>query len=688
MAAQDTVLPDGRVLIWGRRDAPDQSLDEHACTPFLWDPQDSQTIPTPQPRDLAGNTVNLICSGHAYLPDGRLLVVGGHFRDGQGLDQASVCDPVGNTWTAAAAMNDGRWYPTALSLPDGRILVLSGSYGVGDLQLNNTVPQVWLGGAWTDLDPFPGDFELYPRLHAATSGDVLMSGPLTQTWMLDLDQPGGPWRTIGARAAGRRDYCPSVQYGPDQVLYIGGGNDAGTGRPTALCETLDLSAPQPQWQPTDPLHTARRQHNATLLADGTVLVTGGTRGVNFNDLGAGEPVHVAELWDPTSGRWTEVAAERIDRCYHSTALLLPDGRVLSAGGGEFRPQDGVDVANAPQDSHRDAQIFSPPYLFRGTRPQITAAPTAVAYGSAFAVTTDRPQDISHATWLRLSSVTHSANMNQRFQRLEVTVRGADEVTVTAPATPDDCPPGHYLMFLLTPDGVPSEAVTVLLQAPAVTPVRTSSRPGERSLPLLSLSTTEPEAIDPATLTRPPHTAESGTLMVLGITGLCPYGIGACWGGASEALHQLDGVLQVAQAPDPATSTAALTLTTPGVPPLSRWRDQFTAMVNGSYQLRGFEVTLTGHLDQDQHALLLDRGVNPSSVRLGALQPGDGVRLDRVTKDPLPLETSELNAYATLRAAAQGGWHGPVTVTGTLTEHGADRYDLRVRSARGPTPDAA
>ena len=138
------VLPSGLVLMWGRRDSPQQSLDTDPasplgpgsppapaaqCTPFLWNPANGDTTPTPQPTlDDAKTNANLFCSGHAFLPDGRLLVAGGHLADSHGLNQVSIYDPAANTWTPSAVMNNGRWYPTAITLPDGSVLVLSGSY--------------------------------------------------------------------------------------------------------------------------------------------------------------------------------------------------------------------------------------------------------------------------------------------------------------------------------------------------------------------------------------------------------------------------------------------------------------------------------------------------------------------------------------------------------------------------------
>ena len=162
----------------------------------------------------------------------------------------------------------------------------------------------------------------------------------------------------------------------------------------------------------------RRQHNATLLPDGTVLVTGGTRGGGgsfddgFNDLSPGAPVLEPELWDPATGHWSVLAPESNERCYHSTALLLPDATVLSAGGGEYKPNN-QDIP--PEHVHRDGQIFHPPYLFRGERPSITAGPDAAGYNSTFELKVSGPA-VARLTALRLGSVTHSLDTNQRLSR--------------------------------------------------------------------------------------------------------------------------------------------------------------------------------------------------------------------------------------------------------------------------------
>ena len=208
----------------------------------------------------------------------------------------------------------------------------------------------------------------------------------------------------------------------------------------------------------------RRHHNATLLPDGSVLVTGGTRGNNgqgtngFNDVRPGMPVHTPELWDPQTDTWTKLADEQVDRCYHSTAVLLPDARVLSAGGGEWRPDDRN--PNDAMDSHTSGQIFSPPYLFKSTaakpRPDIISAPEEVTYGDEFQVDTSRPNQVDKVNLLRLSSVTHQCNLNQRICALAFAVNGRG-LKVTAPANGTICPPGPYMMFVLNDDEVPSVA---------------------------------------------------------------------------------------------------------------------------------------------------------------------------------------------------------------------------------------
>ena len=330
------------------------------------------------------------------------------------------------------------------------------------------MPQVWSNGDWTTLEQIAvGAFDLYPRLHVASSGLVWMTS-LVQTWTLDVSE-GGQWTPVPnvLRLNGLRDYAPSVLYDVDKVIFIGGGNP-----PTGNAETIDLGQAQPAWKATGAMNFPRRQHNATILPDGTVLVTGGTRGggapgtpEGFNDLDPGQPVHMAELWDPATGQWTELAAEKMDRCYHSTAVLLPDATVLSAGSGEFFPVEAITQENDPQDSHRDAQVFSPPYLFKGPRPAITSAPASVHYGDEFEVGT-RPAGRYRARQLDSPVLRDPLVQHEPALQLPLVPPAAGGLAVTAPASPNVCPPGHYMLFILNQQGVPSTATMVEIAAPA------------------------------------------------------------------------------------------------------------------------------------------------------------------------------------------------------------------------------
>jgi hypothetical protein len=210
-----------------------------------------------------------------------------------------------------------------------------------------------------------------------------------------LDVTGtGDWSSVGNSNYGTRNWGSAVMYDDGKVLIMGGSpcgfySSNCTTYPTATAEIIDLNSPTPTWQYTGSMVTGgRKLHNATLLADGKVLVTGGSRGTESPNSTVTDPAYESEMWDPETGTWTTMATLTKVRAYHSTAMLLPDGRVLSAGlpGGA------------------SAEIYSPPYLFHGARPTITSAPPSVGYGQPFFVGTPDAANISRVTLLALSSV--------------------------------------------------------------------------------------------------------------------------------------------------------------------------------------------------------------------------------------------------------------------------------------------
>ncbi|HEU4524751.1 MAG TPA: galactose oxidase early set domain-containing protein, partial [Gemmatimonadales bacterium] len=237
-----------------------------------------------------------------------------------------------------------------------------------------------------------------------------------------------------------------------KILVVGGGS------PTATAEVIDLLGAR-TWSLVGSMSVARRQTNATLLADGTVLVTGGTNASGFNSAPTNSAVLAAERWNPASpGSWTRLASMSHYRLYHTTALLLPDARVLVVGSGEPAATGLTDDLTG--------EIFSPPYLFKadGTaaaRPVISSVPTQLAYGAAFTVGTASAEQISKVLLVRLSAVTHAFDMNQRGVVLSFT-RGSSSLAVTAPATKQLAPSGHYMLFIVNSSGVPSVAKVVRL----------------------------------------------------------------------------------------------------------------------------------------------------------------------------------------------------------------------------------
>ena len=192
----------------------------------------------------------------------------------------------------------------------------------------------------------------------------------------------------------------------------------------------------------------RRHLNATVLPDGKVLVTGGVSGGGFNDLATA--VHTAELWDPATDDWTALAPNQVDRGYHSVSLLLPDGSVLHGASGDAN----VPGTTTKYPAQRNHEIFHPPYWFRGVRPVISDAPADVTYGAAFKVTTPYAAQVTTVRWIHLGTVTHAFDQSARANTLDFT-RLTDGVSVTAPSGPNSAPPGHYLLFILNRNGVPS-----------------------------------------------------------------------------------------------------------------------------------------------------------------------------------------------------------------------------------------
>ncbi len=415
-----SLLPDGRVLSWG-----------HAGVPQVWDPATGNFTAVPSPS-------LLFCAGQTFLPDGRLLVTGGHLSDDHGLPDINLFSSGSTSWSTSTPMARGRWYPTNTMLANGDVVIMAGADENG---LTVPLPEIWSRGSVRQLTGASRLFPYYPRTFLAPDGRIYYAGEeQTTRW---LDPTGvGSWTTASSRLYGIRDYGAAVMYDQGKILYVGGG------RTTNTAEIADINSGSPTWQWTGSMQFARRHLNATMLPTGEVLVTGGVSGTGFNDVTT-TAVHAAEVWNPQTGVWTTLASNVKNRGYHATSILLPDGRVLHTGSG--------DGANAP--SELNAEIFSPPYLFKGTRPSISSVPSIIAYGTTFSISTPDADAISKISFIRIGSTTHAFDANQRFQWLSFS-HGSGTLTVTAPTDRNVTPLGHYLIFILDANGVPSRGKIV------------------------------------------------------------------------------------------------------------------------------------------------------------------------------------------------------------------------------------
>lgn len=426
-AVHTTLLPDGRVYFI--------SYYDESLQPNIWDPSTNTFAPA------AAAPYELFCAGHTQMADGRVFIAGGHIADYTGYAHSVIYDPNQNTVKQVPDMNEGRWYPTTTVLPNGDILVTS-----GDVNSNTVVdplPQVFQvsSGTWRDLTSAQLMQALYPVMFVAPNGQVIYAGPEPLSRYLNTSGTGA-WTSVATHQfTSWRDYGPGVMYGTGKILEVGGSDP-----PTATAETIDLTQSSPAWKYTGSMHYPRRQHNAVIMPDGKVFIVGGSSGGGFDD--HTHPVYPTEMWDPATGQFTVMASIAVYRGYHSTALLLPDGRVLSAGG-------NVGGANA--------QVFSPPYLSAGSRPTIASAPSSVGYGQTVFVGTPNASNITQVTFLRDGSVTHTFDESARFMRLSFTqVSGG--LNIAMPANGNLAPPGHYMLFLLNSAGVPSVAKIIQITA--------------------------------------------------------------------------------------------------------------------------------------------------------------------------------------------------------------------------------
>jgi hypothetical protein len=425
-----SLLPTGKVLLYSA---------EHGVPGvqvYVLDPMTLGLTEVPPP-------VNWIpaCSGHSFLADGRLLVTGGQIGTEDpplGTTECNIFDPFTLQWVRIEDTRRGRWYASNITLGDGRIVTFSGLDQYSDF---NPDIELW-DPRGTNNWQYLGErlIDYYPHLHLLTNGLIFRAGPNDSGQTDTYNVTNDVWTYIATRKVGGRFDCPAnmVPPNPNRIMIMGG--QESTNQPNNTVEIIDLSSPSPQWTYTTPMHFARMDFNSVILPNGKVLVVGGR--ANF----APEAIYVftPEVYDPQNATWTTLATNQIPRWYHSTAILLPDGRVLSAG----------------SDDQPTGEIFSPPYLFQGTRPVIQSAPRIIQYGQSFSLSFTSTTTTNRVALIRNSCATHSVNMEQRYVFLADLTNGSGTFTVSGPAYANLAPPGYYMLYVVNQNGVPSVSTMV------------------------------------------------------------------------------------------------------------------------------------------------------------------------------------------------------------------------------------
>jgi hypothetical protein len=489
LAVHAGVMHTGKVLFFAgsgssavRFNSPDFGNEHKGIfTSVVWDPSkpggpgNPNFSHPPTLRTAAGRPFDFFCGGDGFLADGRLLSAGGtlDYNPFKGRKDAAIFDPISETWSFAAPMQHGRWYPTLITLGDGRILAATGLNEAGNgynaaLELYSAATNTW--HAIHFPNGFPG-LPLYAHLFQLADGRVFFSGgrmddPLNvEPCILDLTHDPVHLQFVpDLLEPDFRNQSASVLLPPaqDQRVMIFGGGPVGKQNKTdatGAVSVVDLKTPAPTYVAAPPLLLPRLHLNSVLLPDRTVLVTGGSLKQEDAPLARLQ----AELYDPATDSWRLMAAAKIPRLYHSTALLLPDARVVAAGG---NPEGGHSVTWEPPDPEEEMRIevFSPPYLFKGPRPAIGGVPTEWHYGETVTIQTPQAGDIKWVSLVRNGVTTHSFDSAQRLVDLPIVGRTGTSLRATVPGQPNLAPPGWYMAFLVTNGGVPSVATWVHVAA--------------------------------------------------------------------------------------------------------------------------------------------------------------------------------------------------------------------------------
>jgi hypothetical protein len=489
IGAHIALLPTGNVLMFGFGDNNDMGYSE------VFDPITGlSAIPSHN-----GDLPHAFCSGHALLSNGELWVAGGNGETHQ--DDSYIFNSVNSTWTQLDDLGpdpilDGRWYPTLSRLANGSVIAISGSTRGGRLADSTEANSSWqtldidknLSPKYEVPNPFaPLDNEnsimLYPFVYQLPTprGGLLVHSERTSRVLYTDTKKWDPSIMYDTEYEYNRNYPGSgssvmLHLSPEdnytaRIMLFGGSGDVpynevsnidvhGIVPATNSVEMLDLGKLNPDWEYVAPMNSPRVLNNAVLLPDGTVFVVGGSsHGASDNGRAA---VMSTEMYHPDRDEWTKTSPMRVARLYHSTAMLLPDGRVMTAG------RDHA-FNNVPYKwPERRVEIFSPPYLESGhPRPVIDEiANTTPSFGQNLTVNLS-PEvlgwNVEKAVLIAPGAVTHAYDQSQRAINLDISLKSGNSLTLQMPPNGKVAPPGYYMLFLVSDKGVPSVSKFIKLQ---------------------------------------------------------------------------------------------------------------------------------------------------------------------------------------------------------------------------------
>jgi hypothetical protein len=383
-------------------------------------------------------------------------------QDFWGDNKSYLFNPANESYEKVGDLQIARWYPTLVSLTHGRVLAVSGldEYGriiQGKNEIYTPAEKKW------KLEPaLTRTFPTYPSLFLMPSGNQLFyTGSNAGYGSSTIGRTPGIWDlnnnsfqiVPGLRDPTETETSGSVLLPPAQAqkyMIAGGGGVGDSLETTARTAVADLANAKPTFTPGPELKQPTRYPNMVITPDGKVIITGGSRLYRGEE---NSDIFECHSYDPATNKLTSLASPTVGRDYHSEALLLPDGRVVTLGSNPLYANKADTIAGTFE--HR-IEIYSPPYLYRGKRPTITGGPKEIARGATVQFQTPDASAIQTASLLRPSAVTHVTDVEQRSIALDVT-KQAGAISVSIPASEGLVPSGWYMLFVANQQATPSVA---------------------------------------------------------------------------------------------------------------------------------------------------------------------------------------------------------------------------------------